>query len=254
MSEKKKAQEEEHGESAPLWIISFADLVTLMLSFFVILAAGNNGASSTKNDPEFAKIVAAMRLAFRDTSPSDQAVLDAAATYDDLFRKIQELAKKPRTKQRGDSDEQGLYGNSFRVRRLRDGMEITMGGPVFFEPFSGKLNEQGLEDVGHLAELLKGHRNTIEIRGHAGDEPRPSDWTFADAMELSHQRAVAVANELIKLGVDARTMRISAIGANEPIARGAQDLAKLSMNRRVEVIVRESLIDDYLSQTPLTDR
>ena len=171
MAEKKKAQEEEHGESAPLWIISFADLVTLMLSFFVILAAGNNGGSSTKNDPEFAKIVAALRLAFRDSSPADQAVLDAAAGYEDLIRKIQDLAKKKaHAKNRGDSDQEGLYGNSFRVRRLRDGMEITMGGPVFFDAFSGKLNEQGTQDVRQLAELLNeplGHRAGLAVSDDA---------------------------------------------------------------------------------------
>lgn len=254
MAEKKKPKEEERGESAPLWIISFADLVTLMLSFFVILAAGNAGTATTQSDPEFAKIVAALRLAFRDHSPADEAVLEAAADYSDLIRKLEDLAKKPRPKNGGDSNEPGLYGSSFRVRKLRDGMEITMGGPVYFEPLSGKLNEQGLQDVQHLAELLKGHRNTIEVRGHAADEPHPSDWTFKDLLDLSHQRANAVADELIRLGVDSRAIRIVAIGPNEPIARGPQDVGSLAMNRRVEVIVRESLIDDYMGRKPPANR
>jgi chemotaxis protein MotB len=253
MAEKKKAQEEEHGESAPLWIISFADLVTLMLSFFVILAAGNNGGASTKNDPEFAKIVSALRMAFRDSSPADEAVLAAAADYEDLVNKLHAMAKKPRQTNVGDSNEPGLYGTSFRVRKIRDGMEITMGGSVFFEPLSGTLTEQGMTDVRELAELLKGHRNNLEVRGHAADEPRPSDWTFKDLLELSHQRADTVAEELIKLGVDPRTIRVVAIGPNEPIARGAQGASNLAMNRRVEVIVRESLIDDYMGQSPATN-
>lgn len=254
MAEKKKAQQEEQGESAPLWIVSFADLVTLMLSFFVILAAGNSGDANIKSDPEFAKIVSALRMAFRDTSPADEAVLAAAADYQDLIQKLHALAGKSRQKNVGDSNEPGLYGTGFRVRKIRDGMEITMGGPVFFEPLSGRLSEQGKADVRELAELLKGHRNNIEVRGHAADEPRPSDWTFKDLLELSHQRANTVAEELINLGVDSRTIRIVAIGPNEPIARGAQGADNLAMNRRVEVIVRESLIDDYMGQSPPTDR
>jgi chemotaxis protein MotB len=42
MSEKKKAQEEEGGgESAPLWIISFADMISLLMAFFVMLSSFN---------------------------------------------------------------------------------------------------------------------------------------------------------------------------------------------------------------------
>ncbi len=61
----KKHVEEDKGESAPLWIISFADLVTLMLSFFVILAAGNPKEASY--DPEFAAIGKALAVALLGT-------------------------------------------------------------------------------------------------------------------------------------------------------------------------------------------
>ena len=43
-----------------------------------------------------------------------------------------------------------------------------------------------------------------------------------------------------------------AVGANEPIAREVYDPTKRGLNRRVEIIVRESLIDDYVGQAPVS--
>lgn len=245
----KKHQEEEHGESAPLWIISFADLVTLMLSFFVILAAGNNKEASY--DPEFAEIVAAVQSAFKNLQPAEAQAADARANFKDIVKALMALANKnggPLNK--GDSQDKGIHGKSFRVRRLRDGMEITMGGPVMFEPFAAKPTPQGEEQLQQVFAIIKGHRNIVEIRGHAAEEPWPADWTYQDMMKLSYARAEYVAKKLIENGTDPRAVRLMAVGPNEPVAREVYDAAARGDNRRVEVIVRESLIDDYLGQAP----
>jgi chemotaxis protein MotB len=241
---KKPPEQEEHGESAPLWIISFADLVTLLMSFFVILAAGR--PQDTATDPEFAKVVAAVKAAFKNL-PETTASVDPNKDLAEIIRKLEALLKKdvPRKRAPGETNDKGIAGKSFRVRRLREGMEITAGGPVFFDPFSAVLNAQGREDVAKLGEAIKGHRNMIEIRGHALEEPRPENWTYQDAMKLSYERAAAATNELIRAGIDPRTVRIVAAGPNEPLVRGVYDPVKAGDNRRVEILVREALLDDF---------
>ncbi len=62
----KKHHEEEQGEG---WIVSFADLMTLMMSFFVIMAAGN--PQDAKIDPDFKEIIAAVKEAFNYLPPAD---------------------------------------------------------------------------------------------------------------------------------------------------------------------------------------
>ena len=245
----KKHVEEDHGESAPLWIVSFSDLVTLLLSFFVILSCGNT--KEVGADPEFAAIVAAVQSAFKNAPPVD--VNTPKADFNELVRKIMAMASKKEgagAANKGDSPDKGIHGRSFRVRRLRDGMEITMGGPVMFEPFAAKPTAEGEQQLQELIALIKGHRNVIEIRGHAGDEPWPADWTYADTMRLSYQRAEYVGSQLIAHGTDPRTVRLMAVGPNEPVAREVYDKERRSDNRRVELIVRESLIDDYVGQAP----
>lgn len=244
----KKHKEEDRGESAPLWIVSFCDLVTLLMSFFVILACANPKESGVGSDPGLEEIAAAVRAAFSDMSPEALDKIKPTTKFEDLLNQLKALARQRDPNRKGDSKEEGLYGDQFRVRRIRDGMEITMGGPVFFEPFSAQVNATALTAIQEIGKMLKGHRNMIEVRGHAGDEPRPADWKFTDAVELSYQRAKNVADELIKLGANPKAIRITAAGPNEPVARGPDQAAKLGENRRVEILIRESLIDDYSKQ------
>ncbi len=59
------APHEEAGESAPLWVISFADMVTLLMSFFVLMMASiPKGESSSARDVEMLKVLASIKLAF----------------------------------------------------------------------------------------------------------------------------------------------------------------------------------------------
>src|ERR1051326_4231198 len=152
----KKVEHEEAGESAPLWIISFADLVTLLMSFFVILAVKPEGNGAI-TDPAFAQVAAAIRAAFKHLPSAD---VDARSNdYNQLVQKLMALMNKEGAANRGDSDEKGARGRSFRVRRLRDGMEITIGGPVMFEPFAAKPTDEGQTQLKQIIEIVKGHRN-----------------------------------------------------------------------------------------------
>lgn len=243
----RKKQEEEHGESAPMWIVSFADLVTLMLSFFVILAAGNNKDSAS--DPEFADLVAALKATFSHVEATTEKSLDPKADFKELIKKLSALQppKVERTpeEKKGFSEDQGVKGKHFRVTRIREGLELAMGGPVFFQAFSPKPTPQGEQQLKDIVQILRGHRNVIEIRGHVGESPWPADWTYDDAMKLAYDRANYVGHVLRKEGIDPRAIRLVAVGPNEPLKSNDLNPESANANRRVEIIIRESLIDDY---------
>lgn len=232
---------------APLWMVTYGDMVTLLLTFFVMLASMANYGEINER---FMAAIESIRQALGMQGQLGTKV-DPSVDFHSMIKKLESIVKADQPRDRGDSREEGIYGKQFRLRRIRDGMEITIGGPILFEPFSAKLTERGQASLGQIGDVLKGHRNKVEIRGHAAEEPSPADWTYEDALELSFQRAKTVANELILRGVDPRTLVWVAVGANEPVARAVYDLAKRGQNRRVEIIVRESLIDDYLGQRPL---
>lgn len=239
------------AEGAPAWVLTYGDMMSLLLCFFVLLAAfadySPGGGTPT---PELKKALESIRAAFGaggTIGPNDEIDFQA------LIRKLEAISSKETGGHRGDTREEGIYGKHFRLRKIRDGMEITMGGPVVFEPFSDKLTPEGKQALEQIAETVRGHRNKMEIRGHAAEEPRPADWTDDDALQLSFRRAKAVVDELVLRGVDRRALVCSAVGANEPLATGVYDVNRRAQARRVEIIVRESLIDDYVKPSSEQD-
>jgi len=233
-------------DGAPLWMVTYGDMVTLLLTFFVMLVSI---ANFEVVEDKFTAAVQSIREALGMTGQMGRRI-DESVDFHSLLHKLESIIPPQKPMNRGDTTEEGIYGENFRLRRIRDGMEITLGGPILFEPFSGELTKEGQRALEQIGDNLMGHRNKIEVRGHAADEPRPADWTYKDARRLSFARAEHVADELIRRGVDQRTIRLMAVGANEPVVLRAYDSATRGDNRRVEIIILESLIDDYVGQEP----
>ena len=234
-------------EGAPLWVVSYGDMMSLLLCFFVMLASL---ANFDDVHDRFRTAIQSIREALGMHGQVGREI-DDQVDFHSLLQRLESIIKPDLPKERANTTDKGLQGKEFRLRRIRDGMEITIGGPVLFDPFSSQLNERGAQAIAAMGDELKGHRNKIEIRGHAADDKPPTDWTLEDTMKLSYDRAMAVMQELILRGVDPRAISLSASGANEPVAQSVYDPRKRAMNRRVEIIVRESQINDYLGQTPM---
>ncbi len=240
MLAKKKA-----AGGAPEWALTYGDMMSLLLCFFILLTAfanfdksGGGGASSAMAAMQ--SIQAALGIKARETS-----VMNSAVTYNALIERIKKILQVYEEKNKGDVRQAGVQGKSFRLRRIHDGMEITIGGPVLFEPFAARMTEEGREALEGIGGIMKGHRNKVDIVGHAAEQPAPTDWTDGDALQLSYLRARCVADELIARGVDPRAIRVVAAGGNEPVRADSSNPASPGDNRRVEVVVRESMIDDY---------
>ena len=231
---------------APLWVVSYGDMMSLLLTFFIMLASM---ANFDDVHDKFMQAIQSIREALGMRGQVGR-LADPSVDFASMIQKLESIIKPIEPKSLGDSDEEGIYGREFRVRRIRDGMEITIGGPILFAPFEHKLSPEGKKMLGQIASTLRGHRNKIEVRGHAAEEPRPEDWTHGDAMDLSYRRARNVNDELVLSGLDPRTLRLVAVGDTEPVGRRVYDPAKRGANRRVEIIVRESVIDDYVGTTP----
>lgn len=250
---------EEHGgggHSAPMWIVSFADLVTLLLSFFVIVSAGN--PKDVAYDPEFAEIVAAIKKAFKYVPPShsndpvDKILLQKLKSLRHLNLKNKGGSKG----KKGEASQQieGLSGKDDMVRTIRTGSKITIGGNVFFDRLSAELTPEAIRVIRHIADQIRGHTNVFLIKGHTSKD---EEYALKDKdVDLSYQRAKAVMNKLIEFGIDPKALRIQACRDYEPLKKGAYSELEKAKNRRAEVIATEALIVEFeenkeLPSTPL---
>lgn len=224
-----------------MWVVTYGDMMSLLLCFFVLLAAIANFDDQEKL---FMAALESIRRAFG--SPGQQGWLaDDTVDFKSLLVKMQTMYVPIEPKSLGHSDEPGVDGKFFRVKKVRDGLEMTIGGPIAFGRFSSEIEPMTEKVLEQLSEELKGKSNKIEIRGHATSEPLPISSQYKDAIDLAYARARAVRDRLVALGVDPRAIRVSSAGSYEPVLRQTYDDERRAQNRRVEIFITQALLSDY---------
>ncbi len=230
-------------------MVTYGDIMTLLLCFFVILVS----MSEIKKDQRFQQVMESLRRAFGGYEGSvGPTPLDNTPT-NTLLSQLLELDVPKFIEEKGDAEEEGIHGRKFRVTNVRDGLEVVVGGRIAFARFSAMLKPEGRELIAGAARRLRGYNTKILVRGHATREPLPEDSLYEDARDLSYARAEAVAKELEQNGV--RRVRIISVAAGdtEPLARQAYTEDRRALNRRVEILITEDLIDDYAGSTLADD-
>ena len=211
---------EEH-EGAPEWLISFADNVTLLMSFFVIMLAMNlqpktsGGEGDSKETggipptPEMLDMAIAIREAFHNpVDPNSSNPIDLP-----LIRRLIERMGPSQAAQ------DGQMGREHDVRSIRPTAYYSPAGSVAFEDGSTTVNEAGGEALRQMTKALRGHNLVIEIRGHVS--AAESCGKPDRGARLSYERALAVAETLAADGVDWVQLRVVACGDGERCRRGS---------------------------------
>jgi chemotaxis protein MotB len=227
---------------APEWLVTYGDIMGLLLCFFIVLVS----MSEIKENERFQQVMESLRKAFGggyEGSTGTFPVRDMSSNS--LIEKLMELELSDVDKKAGDADEEGIHGKKFRVTSVRDGLQIVVGGRITFDRFSAMLKPEARELLAKTAERLRGYNTKILVRGHATREPLPEDSLYEDPRDLSYARAKAVAQELERNGVRRARLIPVAVGDTEPLVRQAYTDERRALNRRVEILVTEDLIDDH---------
>lgn len=233
----KKAAPEPAGESAPMWIVSYADLVTLTMSFFVVLYALKQGGPQQQAETAAA---IADRFGAQVIPDSTDPIQIELMRIKGMPIPMKNLAGK--CDQAANSPE----GRNPEVQNIRQGDAVVSGGTINFEPGSVEIDPPSMVTVRKIYDILKGHNNILIVKGHiAADEVtmHPED---INGMGLSYRRAVVVADALAKLGIDRRVLRPTACGPFEPLKTQVYDTAAQRQNRRVEVFTTDTFVSEYV--------
>jgi chemotaxis protein MotB len=252
---RRRGHEEAHGNQER-WLLTYADLITLLMVFFVVLY------SLGKADvAKFARLQASIQRAFRvevlrgndptslrgqDGSNVPTSVISEAvaqrpsssqeqglvSTLEELRRALVELPENERAKEH------------VRVGLARDGVVISLSGNVLFDSGRADLKAEGLVLLDELADRLAKLPNEVRIEGHTDDVPistplYPSNW------ELSSARATTVARYLVEHKVAPDRLIAAGYGEYRPAAPNDTREGR-ARNRRVDVVI--------ISASPATAR
>lgn len=236
IKKKKKAD-----EGAPAWMVTFGDMMSLLLCFFVILVS----MSEFKQTERFQKVMESIKRAFGYKGGAGWTP-GLVAPNNTLDKQMAQLIMRKWQLQIGKSTEEGIEGENPSVKTVREGLEYTVGGRVSFEPGRAKLLEQAKEQLGIFADVIRGMNNKIRIRGHAARKAPAQYHPFAGLDDLSYARALAVKKYFIALGIRPERITCEACGDNEPLRTQTYDESGRAYNRRVSIVVTENLVEEYI--------
>jgi chemotaxis protein MotB len=254
MARKKKHPEHVNHER---WLVSYADFITLLFAFFVVMFAASN--SDQRKAGQIAK---AVQVAFSQMAvftpagkvvplydsgglPSDSnsvvgnthsgfdatQLVSPAKPGEGGKPKISDLKTQLETILKNE-----ISNRSIHLSEDSRGLTISLTEAGFFEPGSAVMNAKALAAVQSIAATVQPLANSIRVEGHTDNTPIqtpqfPSNW------ELSTARATFLLHSLISYG-KISPQRLSAVGYGEyhPIAPNNTAEGRAA-NRRVDVVI-----------------
>lgn len=249
-SKQKKPKPQQNEPGVPEWVVTFGDMMSLLLCFFILLAA----FSELKKEHEYQRVITAVKEAFGWQGGQGFVPSDDEPTRS-FMQILSEMALESRSKtERSQADVQGMVGQHSEVKRIREGLVFTIGGNSTFQSESAVLSETAKADLRAIANLIRGRNNKIAIRGHADSKTLSPDSEWKDLYELSYARARSVMQFLVEqMGMREEVFYLDARGASEPVNPRAVEGSAQQINRRVEIILTETLLDEVNPDAYHTD-
>ncbi|WP_292040014.1 flagellar motor protein MotD [Massilia sp. UBA6681] len=230
-------------ENHERWLISYADFITLLFAFFVVMYA-----ISIVNEGKYAVLSEALGDAFggRSVAPQAHTSVEPVLPLSHIVnRKRQEAARRERERMEILAKDLTatlmplVKSGQVRVTQNARGIGIELNASVLFAQGEATLQQEAREVLGAVAGLLKDAPQRIEVEGHTDNLPITNE-RFASNWELSAVRAASVVRLFIESGV--QDVRLSAIGhgATRPVAPNDTP-ANQARNRRVAVMILASV-------------
>lgn len=244
MERRARRKFDDEPENHERWLISYADFITLLFAFFVVMysiAAVNTGKYKIFSD--------ALGDAFGGqgaAKPINTQVQNLPIPNPALRRRTELLRKEKEQMTKLAQDLLSTLAplvkeGKVRVTQNSRGVSVEINASVLFDPGAAVLTSESREALQAVAVLLKEDPHAVQVEGHTDNQPIrntnfPSNW------ELSASRAGAVVRLFIDAGV--APSRLTAVGHadNHPVAPNEQPDGR-ARNRRVAVTILSGIPD-----------
>lgn len=255
---KRVSAAQEVAESHDRWMVSYADFVTLLFAFFVVMYAissVNKGKYETFSEsldvalfhgekstveaepikigtpPTAVQPIELPNLLTAEERQLSEEILQEKRRLDDVSQEFQR-ALQPFI----ESDLVGIKKHDFWV-------ELEMNSELLFASGKAELSSKALPVLQKVAEAVRNVPNVINVEGYTDNVPISTGF-FPSNWDLSSARATSVVKELVKNNIP--PTRMSAVGYGEfhPIADNKDDAGRFK-NRRVVLVLMSQAFARY---------
>jgi chemotaxis protein MotB len=218
------------GKGGGAWKVAYADFVTAMMAFFLVMWI------TSQNESVKEAVAHHFRHPYRALPNSDPLPVPYRQQHS-TGRWLGWSSVKPVPNAEIEVQESR---KPYSVM-LHTGGRSLLGVVVLFPEASDQLDERAQEALRQFVPILAGKPQRIEIRGHASRRPLPADSTFHDAWQLSYARCLATMEFLHRHGIAPARFRLSQSGTFEPYGEGS--IANMNADSRVEVFMLSELAE-----------
>jgi chemotaxis protein MotB len=285
---RKKHHEEEEHENHERWLVSYADMMTLLMCLFIVLFA-----MSQVDSKKFAALASGLAESFGTPitaladggASSDAGILDAMPAPVD----VQSVAPANQTPSQADVDAAAAKAAAEEAKRVqaeaqgaydqlaavRDEIEASLTAAgyagaaqyqiderglvvhvvsdgVLYDAESAALRPDGVRVLNAVAPTLTGLKNQLRIEGHTNSIPVTAGGRYPSNWELSTDRATTVVRYLIGRGIPATRLSATGYADTQPLVPNS-DPAAVTVNRRVDIVVLSNASAEANAQLPSLD-
>jgi chemotaxis protein MotB len=238
---KKVVKKGGHGHHGGAWKLAYADFVTAMMAFFLLMwllgsvdEKTKKGISEYFQDPYRAtKVDKGLVPSLDEKNPTEldkQADKEAQTQLENLRIKIERIIKM--------NDKLDKMRDQVKLTITPEGLRIQIVDDKktpMFKSGSAEAAPHIREILKELAPVINQLPNKITVNGHTDSKPFPDESKKFTNWELSSERANAARFELIQAGYDEKkVLRVS--GLSDSVPYNANDSLD-PMNRRISIIV-----------------
>ena len=261
MARKKKHEEHENHER---WLVSYADFITLLFAFFVVMYS-----ISSVNEGKYRVLSSTLVTAFSHPAKTvdpiqygtplrapiiqHQLLKDQSKDTDvsrvgvdyQLMPTPGQMAKMEKIADQVKHDMKKLIEKGLvEVSKTNKGVEIAINSEILFASGEARLSDSAQQILKQVAALLKSQNNHINVEGYTDNVPITTE-AFPSNWELSAARAASVVHLFTSVGV--QPQRLAAIGFGEyrPVAPNISDEGRRK-NRRVGIMVLNEPYQDTI--------
>ncbi len=220
----------ENSGASRMWLITFTDLVSLMLTFFVMLFAMSN----VKLD-EWQNISDSLSQTLKPTPEPQVKKVTATFNIGTIFRKqATDIDYLSSILKENVASSEGLSGTEIQL--FEDQLVVSLPGDVLFEPGRAVMTESAGAALFILGGVFRNIGNQIGVNGHTGPTPPLGD-AYASNWELSTARAVAVANALRRVGYQDKIIALGFSHTKYTALPGASNAENQTRGGRIEIVI-----------------
>ncbi len=205
------------GPDPDAWMVTFSDLLTLLMTFFVLIFASQ--------DP--------VKEKFFEAFGQSTGVFGLFRTS--FFEKISVVPKQDISQDRVQIFLDEIGAADIEVVQELRGLVITLPTQAFFKPGTAVLTPEARKRIEQLSKYLQFTKHDIRVEGHT-DNREARRGSYGDDWRLSVARSHVVLKELIRREISPKRLSVVGYGGSRPRFDNISRLGRLR-NRRVELVI-----------------